>query len=254
MERFKAIIFDLDDTLYPEHAFVVSGFSAAADWLSTQVGMPAHQCAGGLNDLFAAGVRGRTFDLWLDQVGLSQELVAGMVSAYRVHTPMLNLYEDVIPTFTSFREAGLSFGLLTDGYADVQNRKIASLNIRPWFHAITLSDELGRHCWKPSPVPFQRTLDRLGVAGGEAVYVADNPEKDFLGARAAGLESIRLRRPGGLYSKHEPATPEAAPDAEIRSLTDAAGIFSDSAPGRPHSEEPREPLVLSRWPLARRQW
>jgi putative hydrolase of the HAD superfamily len=226
MERSRAIIFDLDDTLYPERAFVVSGFSAAADWLSAQVGVPADQCAGGLVDLFEAGVRGSTFNVWLDRAGLPQELVTGMVSAYRVHTPMLQLYQDVIPAFTSFREAGLSFGLLTDGYADVQNRKIASLNIRSWFHAIMLSDELGRHCWKPSPVPFERTLDRLSVAGGEAVYVADNPEKDFLGARAAGLKSIRLRRPGGLYSDREPATPEAAPDAEIRSLPEAADVLT----------------------------
>ena len=225
MERSRAIIFDLDDTLYPERAYVVSGFSAAAGWLSTRVGVVPDRCAGELVDLFEAGVRGTTFDVWLDRAGLPRELVVGMVSAYRSHIPMLNLYEDVIPTFTSFRDEGLSFGLLTDGYADVQNRKIASLNIRSWFRGITLSDELGRHCWKPSPVPFQRTLDRLGVNAGEAVYVGDNPEKDFLGARAAGLKSIRLRRPGGLYSKREPATLEASPDAEIRSLSEASEIL-----------------------------
>jgi len=229
MERSKAIIFDLDDTLYPERAFVVSGFGAAAAWLSTQVDVPAAQCAGGLVDLFEAGVRGRTFDAWLDRAGLPQELVSGMVLAYRVHTPVISLYEDVIPTFTSFSHAGFLLGLLTDGYADVQTRKIASLNIRSWFHAVTLSDDLGRHCWKPSPVPFRRTLDRLGVLGREAVYVADNPEKDFLGARAAGLESIRLRRAGGLYSEREPATADAAPDAEIQSLSEFAGIFSRSS-------------------------
>jgi putative hydrolase of the HAD superfamily len=226
MERSRAIIFDLDDTLYPERAFVVSGFSAAAAWLSTRVRVAPDRCARELVDLFEAGVRGSTFDVWLDRAGLPRELIVGMVSAYRVHIPMLNLYDDVIPTFTSFRDEGLSFGLLTDGYADVQNRKIASLNIRSWFLAITLSDELGRHCWKPSPVPFHRTLDRLGVVGGEAVYVADNPEKDFLGARAAGLKSIRLRRPGGLYSEREPAIAEAAPDAEVGSLSEVASVLT----------------------------
>jgi putative hydrolase of the HAD superfamily len=232
MEGSKAIIFDLDDTLYPERAFVVSGFSAAAAWLSTQVDVAADECAGGLTDLFEGGVRGCTFDVWLERAGLPEDLAPGMISAYRVHTPVLSLYEDVIPTFTSFREAGLLFGLVTDGYADVQNRKISSLNIRSWFHAITLSDELGRHCWKPSPVPFQRTLDRLGVIGDEAVYVADNPQKDFLGARAAGLSSIRVRRPGGLYSDREPATPAAAPHAEIRSLSEVQGVFSHFASKR----------------------
>jgi putative hydrolase of the HAD superfamily len=226
MEHSRAIIFDLDDTLYPERAFVASGFSAAAAWLSTQVEVPAERCARELTDLFEGGIRGSTFDAWLDGAGLSRKLVLGMVSAYRVHTPMLTLYDDVLPTLSSCLEAGLSLGLITDGYADVQNRKITSLNIRSWFDAITLSDDLGRHCWKPSPVPFRITLDRLGIDGGEAVYVADNPEKDFLGARAAGLKSIRLRRPGGLYGDREPATLDAAPDAEVRSLSEVAGIFN----------------------------
>jgi putative hydrolase of the HAD superfamily len=226
MELSRAIIFDLDDTLYPERAFVVSGLNAAATWVSTRVGVAPDRCAGELVELFDAGVRGTTFDIWLNRAGLPRELMPGMVSAYRVHIPMLNLYEDVIPTFMSFRDKGLSFGLLTDGYADVQNRKITSLNIRSWFHAITLSDELGRHCWKPSPVPFQRTLDRLGVVCGEAVYVADNPEKDFLGARAAGLKSIRLRRPGGLYAAREPATTEAEPDAEVSSLSETVAVLN----------------------------
>jgi putative hydrolase of the HAD superfamily len=226
MERSKAIIFDLDDTLYPERAFVLSGLRAAAEWLSRQVAVSADQCANGLTDLFEAGVRGSTFNVWLERAHLPLDLVPGMISAYTVHTPMLKLYDDVIPAFTSFREQGLSLGLLTDGYAEVQNRKIAALDIRPWFHAITLSDDLGRHYWKPSAVPFQRTLQLLRITGAEAVYVADNPEKDFLGARAAGLRSIRLRRPDGLHRHLEAVTCAAVPDAEIRSLSEVTAVLS----------------------------
>jgi putative hydrolase of the HAD superfamily len=242
MEPSKAIIFDLDDTLYPERSFVLSGFSAAADWLSTQVRVSADQCTSGLTDLFEAGIRGRTFDLWLERAGLSQKFAAGMLSAYRVHIPTLDLYDDVIPTFASLRGASWYFGLLTDGYADVQNRKIAALDIRSWFHAITLSDDLGRHCWKPSAVPFQRTLQLLGVAGDEAVYVADNPEKDFLGARGAGLKSIRLRRASGLHRDREPLTPEAAPDAEISSLSEVTAVLSHlMGRDRPAAASSRKP-------------
>ena len=65
MERSSAIIFDLDDTLYPERAFVVGGLRAAAVWVSARVGLSADGCAEGLTNLFEAGVRGDTFDVWL---------------------------------------------------------------------------------------------------------------------------------------------------------------------------------------------
>jgi putative hydrolase of the HAD superfamily len=58
----------------------------------------------------------------------------------------------------------------------------------------------------------------LSVAGGEAVYVGDNPRKDFRGAREAGMATIRIRRPEGLHAQDEPATPADAPDREIGSL------------------------------------
>jgi FMN phosphatase YigB (HAD superfamily) len=50
------------------------------------------------------------------------------------------------------------------------------------------------------------------------VYVSDNPAKDFLGARRAGMRSIRVRRAGGIYTALEPETPEYAPDAEVGDL------------------------------------
>jgi putative hydrolase of the HAD superfamily len=225
MKTFKAIIFDLDDTLYAERTFVVSGFSAAAAWLSTQAGVRAEQCTAGLTALFEARIRRTTFDMWLNRAGLPPELAAGMVAAYRAHSPTITLYEDVIPAFSRLRDAGLLLGLLTDGYAEVQRRKIAALNIGSWFHAVTVSDELGRDYWKPSRVPYQRTLDLLGVSGSEAVFVGDNPEKDFLGARAAGLKSIRVRRPCCMHSELEPATLEAAANAEVQSLSEIETFF-----------------------------
>ena len=39
LSSYEAIIFDLDDTLYPERAYVLSGFHAVAVWGKTHLGV-----------------------------------------------------------------------------------------------------------------------------------------------------------------------------------------------------------------------
>ena len=77
---------------------------------------------------------------------------------------------------------------------------------------------MGRDAWKPSPRPFYHLLEQLAVPAARAVYVADNPAKDFRGARSAGMATIRVRRADGLYRDLEPRSAADAPDFEIDSL------------------------------------
>jgi putative hydrolase of the HAD superfamily len=113
-------------------------------------------------------------------------------------------------------------GLVTDGFASVQQRKLASLRLSEQFDALVLTEELGPGLSKPSAFPFQVVLKRLGVSAEEAVYVADNPTKDFIGARLVGMATVRMRSRAGLYTDLEPPSPEHAAEIEIddlRSLT-----------------------------------
>jgi putative hydrolase of the HAD superfamily len=225
MDCCKAIILDLDDTLYPEREFVVGGVAAAADWLASTAGVDACRCAGELLELLDGGIRGRTFDVWLDHAGLPATLASGMVTAYRTHIPRIGLHADVEPFFLECRQRGVPLALLTDGYLEVQRRKVAALAIAPALHTIVYSDTFGRECWKPSSVPFRACLSELKIDPAQALYVGDNPEKDFLGARSAGIPSIRIRRAGGFYAAHEPRSDTAAPDSEVRSLEDVASVL-----------------------------
>jgi putative hydrolase of the HAD superfamily len=220
MGHFKAVIFDLDDTLYPERQFVSGGFAAAARLVASESGLPAERCARELECLFDRGERTHTFDVWLDAASLPQTLSSAMIQAYRQHWPSLTLHGDVEHAITWCRHARLSTGLVSDGYLDVQRRKVASLRLSEILTTIVLSDEFGRAFWKPSTRPYLAAVERLRVDPGEAVYVGDNPQKDFRGARRAGLKSVRIRRPGGVYASEEPADREAEPDCEVESLVD----------------------------------
>lgn len=219
MPTLQAIVFDLDDTLYPEHAYVQSGFRAVAAWAERQFGVPSESGSAMLQGLFAFGVRGDTFNRWLESWGLlSDEHLSQAVQVYREHRPVISPYPEVNELLPRLHN-GYRLGLVSDGYLEVQRNKWTSLGLGAYFDSVVFSDELGRDAWKPSPQPFLALLKKLCVSGEQAVYVADNPRKDFLGARSAGMRTIRVRRPEGLYSVEEPASPASAPELEITTLT-----------------------------------
>ncbi len=218
MSAWRAIGFDLDDTLYPERAFVLSGFEAVAGWIEAELGLPKVTTARELTDFFSGGVRGDTFDRWLIlhnlPIGSYRER---MVEVYRRHKPRLAPYPDVVPALQRLRKS-FRLGLATEGPAKVQHAKLDALGLRSLLQRVVILGEGDRSRWKPEPWPLERLAEALGVATIEMVYVGDNPHKDFLAARRAGMTSVRIRRPDGMHSAEDPLGPEDAPDGEITDL------------------------------------
>lgn len=227
---WQAVIFDLDDTLYPERAYVLSGFRAVAEWAEAELGIPAAQGLAELGALFAQGVRGSTFDQWLRaRAHDPAPLVTRLVEVYRAHTPAIAPF-DGVPALLDALRARCRVGLLSDGYLDVQRRKLAALGVAERFDAVVFSDAWGRDAWKPSAVPFAAALAALGVPASAAVYVGDNPRKDFLGARRAGMRSIRARWPDGEYAALEPESAEHAPDLTAATLAELSALLLPPEP------------------------
>ena len=223
--RWRAVVFDMDDTLYPERQFVLSGFRAVANWLEPRAGLPADQCFAELQLLYASGVRGDTFDRWLTGHGLPATWAPDMVEVYREHDPLLDPFPGVTELLARLRVT-CRLGLLSDGYLAVQRRKLAALGLADQFDAVVFSDAWGRAAWKPSTRPFLEALALLDTPAATAVYVADNPAKDFLGARQIGMGTIWLRRPAGEYAHLEPPSPAHAPDLIVASLDELESILA----------------------------
>jgi putative hydrolase of the HAD superfamily len=217
-----AIVFDLDDTLYLERDYLRSGFSAVARHCAYLTGESEGEIGADFERLFAEAPQLPVFDRWLRSRSLpTQTHLDAMVSVYREHTPSIRLVpgarEALDELVTRHR-----LGLLTDGSSTRQHAKLTAVGLSGFFAAVVVSDEIGPDVRKPDPRPFVRMAGKLGVAPGDSVYIADNPEKDFIGARSAGFRSIRLRLSEGLHAQVEPATVAHAPDAEIRALSAAA--------------------------------
>lgn len=195
----KVLVLDLDDTLYPERDFALSGFRAASEVLRDRV-EPARFLAAARR-LFDAGHRGDVFDRALRDLGLEATpgCVAALVDAYRGHVPTISLYPDA-RWLLDWVTDPLRLALLTDGYASVQRRKVAALGIESHFLAIVYSDDAGRDHWKPAFTPYRAVERQIPADPADYVYVGDNPAKDFVTPKQRGWRTVRIRRPGGEHA------------------------------------------------------
>ena len=212
----RALVFDLDDTLYAERDFVLSGFQAVDGWLRLHHGVTGFQEVA--TTFFAAGERGNIFDLALQKMAATNQvkLVGEMVKVYREHIPSLTLYPDAGRAIAHFR-GKLSLGIITDGYLQTQRNKVAALGLDREINAVICSDEWGRENWKPSPMPYQKLMDALACTGAECLYVGDNPAKDFVTARKLGWQTVHIVRAVGEYNSQGVPVGHAA-DHQVRSL------------------------------------
>lgn len=227
MRASRAVIFDLDDTLYPEREYVLSGFRAIAAWAEQHANIPADAGYERLRQLFEEGVRGDTINRWLESYGIASEsLVSQLVQVYRQHQPALTPFSGVPELLESLRD-GYQLGLVSDGYLSVQKSKFAGLNLANFFDAVVFSDAWGRAAWKPSTKPFEEVLRRLGPHITESVYVADNPQKDFLGPHQLGMATVRLCVPGGEYSHLRPPTVLHRPQRMVNSIRGLRLLFQE---------------------------
>ena len=76
------------------------------------------------------------------------------------------------------------------------------LNIRESFQWVTTS--IGHGLRKPHPSIYLAHLEAIGVTAGDVVFVGDNPECDYFGPRAVGIEAflIAARPVSGVAERH----------------------------------------------------
>jgi putative hydrolase of the HAD superfamily len=222
MAQIKAIIFDLDDTLYAERNYVRSGYAAVADHLRRQLGRD-EPFEDWLWERFLSGQNANAFNALSDEFGLAlnDQDIATLVKVYREHTPAIRPYNG-IPEMLGHLRAGHHLGILSDGFLPAQQLKLQALQIERFFDSILFTESIGRDFWKPHTRGFQMLQDTLAAKSDECVYIADNPAKDFLAPNMLGWRSIQYLRPGQSHA-NKPAPPGGEPQIIVR---DIAGIFN----------------------------
>ena len=216
----KAYIFDLDDTLYEEETYVNSAFMSVCEYVSKKHNLDCNTLYEYCIQSIHSEGRGHTFDNLCNHFSINED-VKDLVRIYRDSKPSLEIYEDAKYLLNEIKKHNAKIGIITDGNAKVQDNKVRALGLYDIVDAVILTDEYkdGRESLsKPDERVYQMCLDKLGVKAEEAVYIGDNPLKDFLGAKKLGMKTVRIIREKGMFMKEKASSKEYEAENIIYSL------------------------------------
>lgn len=186
-----AVVVDLDDTLFPQSAFLEAAWVAVA----AAAGDADGRLLAALHAVASEGSdRGAIIDRSLARVNREITDVRPLVRAFRgAVPPTLPCYPGVPEALAALREV-MPVALLTDGDPVLQLAKLQATGLGSAVDVVVLSDELGRERRKPDPAPFLAAAAALDLEPERCVMVGDRPDKDVAGAHRAGyLGAVRVR-------------------------------------------------------------
>lgn len=81
---------------------------------------------------------------------------------------------------------GGKMAIVSNGFKEVQYRKMRVSGIETFFSAVMISEEIGAH--KPHPAIFQMAMESLGGNKAETLMVGDDYKNDIEGAMSFGID------------------------------------------------------------------
>ncbi|MBO6111947.1 MAG: HAD-IA family hydrolase [Lachnospiraceae bacterium] len=204
---FKAVIFDIDDTLISEYDYVLSGYRQVSKRLAGDDDISLDES--GIFDLLLETSRGGflyVYNRLFEKLGLpdDKERIGELIRIYQGHDPDIRLYDDVDETLVTLRERGIKLGVISDGDPARQHRKLKKCDAEKYFDCVIVTDELGGEEYrKPDRRSFDKMKESLGVDFKDMMYVGDNPSKDFYIKKTLPVKTARIIRPHGIYADRD---------------------------------------------------
>ena len=181
----QAVIFDLDNILYPLNTYVKSGFRQISRLFlgrSQEVydqlwNAYEKQCIvdrNGRDDAVTVAI----CTMLQAQDLYSEEMQQKCLRIYDQHTPSIQSFDGVVELLRELREKGMRLGLLTDGPSEVQREKLRALGVIPLFDEIIVTDDIAgkgdvMKFRKPNPICFEIMRLRLDVPYEKMGYVGE---------------------------------------------------------------------------------
>ena len=197
----RAILFDLDDTLFDHQR--ASTLALGAMHAAHAPDLPFEPFANKhaeVLEIFHARFLAGEFTLDQARVARMQSLFAAFerdidaataieaAQRYREsHQANRHLVPGTIELLDRVREH-CRLGVVTNNSTIEQIEKLRALNIASYFDTVVISEDVG--ITKPDPKIFSIALTRIGARPQDAVFVGDNWTNDVVGAINAGMSAV----------------------------------------------------------------
>ncbi|TLD41928.1 MAG: LPPG:FO 2-phospho-L-lactate transferase like, CofD-like [Candidatus Jettenia ecosi] len=202
--KIKAVIFDLDDTLYDCTGLLIDASRRRAAKAMVEAGLPcteeeAYQLQKELSDKY--GPYHLVFNEIVNKYRANAKLINIAYKAYNSsEVSEIKPFPDVIPTLKELKDRGYYLFLLSVGVHERQENKINILGLRPYFDEIVINDQeigpLMEDC-------IRNLIGRYTISPCETVMVGDKIRDELRIAKSLGMITIQMLH--GRY-KNEPST------------------------------------------------
>ena len=119
---------------------------------------------------------------------ISDEAIHQIADDYITFLPDNNHLFDGAIEILDYLSSHYQLHIITNGFADVQYKKIANSNIDTYFKTITNSEMAGVK--KPNPIIFQHALELAQAKKEQSIMIGDCLEADVQGAIDFGIEAL----------------------------------------------------------------
>ena len=198
--KFEAVIFDLDNTLYPEADYRSCAYLEIAGFLAEKLELKQENLFNKMDSLYNKYGDRYLFQHLLEYCGITGELQKKYISnhlvpIYRNCDCDLTLYKDALEILEYLERKNYKTGLITNGGPETQWNKINLLGIEKYFDQIIVTGEhWPQKNWKPDIKPFKLCFDKLKVKPENSLYTGDKKDVDIKGAQKAGCLGILIDR------------------------------------------------------------
>lgn len=201
MQKIRAVILDLDGTLYDYDALDRVAFARVGELVRERLGVSEEQYGEAfmrarkstkkkLGETAPSHSRMLYFQKTLEYLDIRPLYLA--LEMYETYWGFflfnMVLYPGARKLLDALHDKYIRVAVCTDLLAHIQHRKLRALGMMDDVDCLVTSEEAGAE--KPSHVVYDLCLKKLRLTPEEVCFVGDNLKRDIKGALAAGMKAV----------------------------------------------------------------